>query len=129
MILAEQGRVTVVAGRDADFFLRPPAWTPRKQVKAYRDGTEVPPDWRSAYIRFANATEGEELTVTYPLLQFEQQVTLGEPGDWEQWQRLSDETGNQEIIRSDYADAVKTLAVTIAANRSLETGKVESVGF
>ena len=37
------------------------------------------------------------------------------------------ETENQGIIRSDYADAVKTLAVTIAANKSLESGKVESV--
>lgn len=36
-------------------------------------------------------------------------------------------TNNQEMIRSNYADAVKTLAVTIAANKSLESGKVESV--
>ena len=38
-------------------------------------------------------------------------------------------TENQEMIRTDYADAVKTLAVTIAANKSLETGKVERVEF
>jgi len=37
------------------------------------------------------------------------------------------EAGNQSHVRSDYADAVKTLAVTLAANRSLETGQVEKV--
>ena len=37
------------------------------------------------------------------------------------------ETGDQGLVRSDYADAVKTLAVTLAANRSLETGQVEKV--
>lgn len=37
------------------------------------------------------------------------------------------ETGNPSCIRSDYDDAVKTLAVCLAANRSLETRKVETV--
>ncbi|HIE26780.1 TPA: Gfo/Idh/MocA family oxidoreductase [Candidatus Poribacteria bacterium] len=36
-------------------------------------------------------------------------------------------TGNQEMVRTDYADGVKTLAVTIAANKSIESGKIESV--
>lgn len=33
----------------------------------------------------------------------------------------------QGLVRSSYADAVETLAVTLAANRSLETGQVEQV--
>ena len=37
------------------------------------------------------------------------------------------ESNNQALVRSSYADAVKTLAVTIAANRSMETGQVEPV--
>ena len=37
------------------------------------------------------------------------------------------ETNDQGLVRSSYADAFKTLAVTLAANRSLETGKVEQV--
>lgn len=37
------------------------------------------------------------------------------------------ETNNQGLVLSSYADAVKTLAVTLAANRSLETGQVERV--
>ena len=37
------------------------------------------------------------------------------------------ETNQQNIVRSSYADAYKTLAVTLAANKSLETGRVEDV--
>lgn len=36
-------------------------------------------------------------------------------------------TRDQSIVRSSYADALKTLAVTDAANRSLHTGQVERV--
>ena len=37
------------------------------------------------------------------------------------------EANDQSTVRSSYADAFKTLAVTLAANRSLETGQVEKV--
>ena len=37
------------------------------------------------------------------------------------------EANDQGLVLSSYADAVKTLAVTLAANRSLETGQVELV--
>ena len=37
------------------------------------------------------------------------------------------EANDQGLVLSSYADAVKTLAVTLAANRSLETGQVEQV--
>ena len=37
------------------------------------------------------------------------------------------EANDQRLVLSSYADAVKTLAVTLAANRSLGTGEVESV--
>ena len=37
------------------------------------------------------------------------------------------EANNQEIVRSSYADAVKTLAVTLTANRSIKTGRVEKI--
>ena len=36
-------------------------------------------------------------------------------------------TRDQSLVRSPYADAVKTLAVTLAANRSLRSGAVEKV--
>ena len=37
------------------------------------------------------------------------------------------EANDQSLVRSSYADAYKTLAVTLAANRSLETAQVEKV--
>ena len=37
------------------------------------------------------------------------------------------DANDQGLVLSSYADAVKTLAVTLAANRSLETGQVEEV--
>ncbi len=37
------------------------------------------------------------------------------------------EANDQGLVLSSYADAVKTLAVTLAANRSLETGQVEQI--
>lgn len=37
------------------------------------------------------------------------------------------EANDQGLVRSSYADAYKTLAVTLAANRSLESGQVEKV--
>ncbi|MDE0198264.1 MAG: Gfo/Idh/MocA family oxidoreductase, partial [Caldilineaceae bacterium] len=37
------------------------------------------------------------------------------------------ETQDQSLVRSSYADAVNSLAVTLAANRSLESGQVETV--
>ncbi len=37
------------------------------------------------------------------------------------------EANDQNIVRSSYADAVKTLAVTLAANRSIESGQVERI--
>ena len=37
------------------------------------------------------------------------------------------EQNDQTLVLSNYDDAAKTLAVTLAANRSLETGKVEKV--
>ncbi|MBV9865123.1 MAG: Gfo/Idh/MocA family oxidoreductase [Abitibacteriaceae bacterium] len=37
------------------------------------------------------------------------------------------EQHDQSLVRSSYADAARTLAVTLAANRSLETGQLEKV--
>ena len=52
-----------------------------------------------------------------------------EAGYFRQIARFIDavEANEQGFVRSPYADAGKTLAVTLAANRSLETGEVERV--
>ncbi|MBI4244309.1 MAG: hypothetical protein HY606_09495 [Planctomycetes bacterium] len=72
----EQGRLTVVTRKETDFYLRPPSWTHRKEVKAYRNCKPVEPFWKGDYIKFSKAKEGEELTIIYPLISFTQKVTL-----------------------------------------------------
>ena len=70
------GRLTVVVKKPGDFFLRPPSWTPRAKVRAYRESREVEPMWKGDYIKFEDATEGEELTIIYPVLRFKQTVDV-----------------------------------------------------
>lgn len=74
--LPKEGRVTVEARKNSDFYLRPPSWTPRKAVRAYVDGKEVQPLWDGAYVKFAEVRPGKELTLTYPLVEFSQHVTI-----------------------------------------------------
>ena len=72
--LPHEGKVTVQARRNADFYLRPPSWTLRKAVQAYVDGKASTPDWEGAYVRFAGVKSGQRLTITYPLVDFSQRV-------------------------------------------------------
>lgn len=75
--LPSEPRLTVVAKKSADYCLRVPSWTQRDDVRAYRDGKQVKLQWGGpslAYVQFANARLGEELTVRYPLVEFSQQV-------------------------------------------------------
>ena len=74
--LPHEGKVTVHARRNADFYLRPPSWTLRKEVRAYVDGKASTPVWDGAYIRFAGVKSGQRLTITYPLVDFSQRVTI-----------------------------------------------------
>ncbi len=71
------GRLTVVVKKAGRFFLRPPSWALRTQVRAYRGTEEVEPLWKGDYIKFEEATEDEELTITYPVLRFKQKVEVG----------------------------------------------------
>ena len=75
-----QGRLTVQARQQSDFFLRAPAWTVRSKVRAYRNGQPTETVWggpAGAYIHFAAAKTDDELTITYPLVKFTQDITLG----------------------------------------------------
>ena len=74
--LPSVGRVTVVAKRAGSYFVRPPAWAPRTDVRAYRDAKPVRADWHDRYIRFDGARAGEELTITYPLPHFLQELNV-----------------------------------------------------
>ena len=74
----DAGRVTVKAGIAGSFFLRPPHWAPREQVQAFVGTRPVPVKWSRAYIFFDNVTQGQELTITYPLVSFSHQAA----GQW-----------------------------------------------
>ena len=69
----EQGRLTVKAGLKDTFFLRPPHWAPREDVRAFVNARAVPVNWSGSYVRF-DADAGEELTMTYPLIRFTHEV-------------------------------------------------------
>jgi len=76
--LPQCGRLGVVAKVNSDFWLRPPSWAPRSQVRAWRGGREIDPCWGGpalAYVSFPAAGPGEELTLGWPLVQFAQRLT------------------------------------------------------
>ena len=74
-----QGRLSVRAAVPDDFFLRPPHWAPRDQVRAFLGTRPVPVTWCGDYVRFP-AQRGQELTITYPLIRFTHEVE----GRWPQ---------------------------------------------
>jgi hypothetical protein len=71
------GRLTVVVKKAGDVHLRPPSWAARGEVRAYRGEQPVEALWVGDYIRFRQATVGEELTIVYPVLRFRQTVAVG----------------------------------------------------
>ena len=73
--LPEQGRLTVVPKRRETFYVRVPGFAPRDQVSAWRNGRKSDRVvWTGDYVTFASARKGEELTVTYPLVKFDQEL-------------------------------------------------------
>ncbi len=75
--MPEQGRVTVVASAQRAYFVRPPHWATREQVRTFVNAKSIPVAWSGDYVRF-NAHPGDELTVTYPLIAFTHSVE----GQW-----------------------------------------------
>lgn len=71
--LPEQGRLTVKAGVADAFFLRPPHWAPREAVRAFVGTKRIAAKWSGDYVRF-EARPGDELTITYPLVEFTHEV-------------------------------------------------------
>lgn len=71
--MPEAGRLTVFARNKDTYFLRPPHWVPRPEVRALQAGQVVPVDWSGNYVRFA-AHAGDDLTLTYPLIRFRHTV-------------------------------------------------------
>ncbi len=71
--MPESGRLTVKAATADAFFLRPPHWAPKAEVRAFVDTRPVATTWSGDYVRF-DAKPGSELTITYPLVSFTHQV-------------------------------------------------------
>jgi hypothetical protein len=72
--MPNEGRLTVKAAARDTFFLRPPGWAKAAEVRAFVNGEAIPVDWPGGYVRFLGQP-GDELTVTYPLVSFTQQVS------------------------------------------------------
>lgn len=71
--MPESGRLTVRVSVDGDFFLRPPHWAPRDQVRAFVGDKAVAVEWSDAYVHL-QANAGDELTITYPLIELDHRV-------------------------------------------------------
>lgn len=71
--MPDAGRLTVKAAVADAFFLRPPHWAPRDQVRAFLGDKPIPLVWSGAHVRF-DASPGDELTVAYPLITFTHRV-------------------------------------------------------
>lgn len=71
--MPEQGRLTVQAKVAGSFFLRPPHWVPRESVRAFANSRSIPVHWSDNYVRF-DAKPEDELTITYPLIEFTHEV-------------------------------------------------------
>jgi len=70
------GRLSAIVKQPGAFFLRPPSWATRAQVKAYRETREIEPRWKGDYIAFEDASPGEGLTITFPVPSFRQRVKV-----------------------------------------------------
>lgn len=76
--LPDTGRLTVTASVEDCFFVRPPHWAPKDDIRAFVNSEAVPVKWSGDYVRF-DANPGDELTITYPIVRFTHHVK----GLWE----------------------------------------------
>jgi hypothetical protein len=74
-----ESHLKVKAAAQDDYFIRIPHWAPHDQVKASVNGNPGIADWSGDYVRF-HAHVGDEIVISYPLVQFDQQVA----GIWKQ---------------------------------------------
>ena len=72
------GRTSVVTKKPENVFIRVPAWVPQGEALAYRNSRPVRAEMQGPYVKFPNARVGEDLTVTYPLVEFSQSIEVGD---------------------------------------------------
>ncbi|MFO1501725.1 MAG: hypothetical protein U1G07_25670 [Verrucomicrobiota bacterium] len=71
--LPDEGRLTVTTAASEPYFLRPPHWAPRAAVGAFVGRRGIPVRWSGSYVRF-DVKAGEEIGITYPLIEFTHEV-------------------------------------------------------
>lgn len=102
----------VLAAVTTGCYLQPDRVRHDVALTLYADDLQVEFDW-DRFIRYTDLKE----TLTRPFTQDHHFVCLRTFIEAVQ-------TGKREAIRSDYADGLKTLRLTVAANESLRTGKM-----
>ena len=105
-----EGRITVKAKVRDVFFLRPPHWASKSQVHAFINARPVETKWSGEYVRL-EAKPDDELTITYPLVSFLQEVDKL----WEEKPNLKMTfhwLGNMVVSSDPAADQSKTALFT-----------------
>jgi hypothetical protein len=74
----DEGGLSVIAKKQGTFFIRPPVWTPRREVVTLYNNQEITPKWRGDYVEFSNVTSGDMLTVKYLLPSFTQKIQIND---------------------------------------------------
>ncbi len=73
--LPDAGRVTVVPKHGGAFYVRVPGFAPHDKVSVWRNGKRSDRVvWLGDYVAFTAARKGEELSVVYPLIAFDQKL-------------------------------------------------------
>ncbi len=68
-----EGKLSISAKKTNHYFIRVPHWALASEVKSFVNGVEIAPTWSKQYIHF-DAKVGDELSITYPLISFTQEV-------------------------------------------------------
>lgn len=80
--LPAEGRMQVMAKSTNSYWLRPPSWTSKKEIKVLIDNKEVSPVWKNAYLYFEEVKEGQVIDISYPLVSFiQKQMVKNAPGE------------------------------------------------
>ena len=81
--LPNLGRMSVKSKVTSDYWLRPPSWVKKDEVKIYLNGKEYRLNWIDTYLYIENVQKGDAIDLTYPLVSFKQKQTVnnaeGEP--------------------------------------------------
>lgn len=76
--LPNSGMLTAIAKVNGDFKMRPPAWTVKSAIRVWRNEKEAETKFSDKYVIFDDVRPGEKLTISYPLIEYKQNVSIFE---------------------------------------------------